>query len=73
MKIIILGANQIGCSLAETLANESNDITIVDPNNEKLRELKDQIDVGTIVGQASHPDVLARAGGEDADIIIAVT
>ena len=73
MKIIILGANQIGCSLAETLANESNDITIVDPNNEKLRELKDQIDVGTIVGQASHPDVLARAGGEDADMIIAVT
>ena len=44
MKIIILGANQIGCSLAETLTNESNDITIVDPDNEKLRELKDQID-----------------------------
>jgi len=73
MKIIILGANQIGCSLAETLTNESNDITIVDPDNEKLRELKDQIDVGTIVGRASHPDVLARAGGEDADMIIAVT
>ena len=73
MKIIILGANQIGCSLAETLANEANDITIIDLDNKKLRELKDQIDVGTVVGQPSHPDVLARAGSEDADMIIAVT
>lgn len=73
MKIIILGANQVGSTLAETLANEANDITVVDSDTEKLRELKDHIDIGTIAGQASHPDVLERAGGEDADMIIAVT
>jgi trk system potassium uptake protein TrkA len=73
MKIIILGANQVGCTLAETLANEANDITVVDADAEKLRELKDRIDIGTIPGEACHPDVLERAGGEDADMIIAVT
>jgi len=73
MKIIILGANQVGSTLAETLANEANDITVVDTDVAKLRELKDRIDIGTIEGMASHPDVLEQAGGEDADMIIAVT
>ncbi|MCB1672169.1 MAG: Trk system potassium transporter TrkA [Gammaproteobacteria bacterium] len=73
MKIIILGANQVGSTLAETLANERNDITVVDSDVNRLRELKDTIDIGTIAGMASHPDVLERAGGEDADMIIAVT
>jgi trk system potassium uptake protein TrkA len=73
MKIIILGANQVGSTLAETLANEANDITVVDSNTEKLHELKNHIDIGTIAGQPSLPDVLERAGGQDADMIIAVT
>jgi len=73
MKIIILGANQVGSTLAETLANEANDITVVDDDPERLRELKDLMDIGTITGHASHPDVLTRAGGEDADMMIAVT
>ncbi|GJM11990.1 MAG: Trk system potassium transport protein TrkA [Pseudohongiella sp.] len=73
MKIIILGANQVGSTLAETLANEANDITVVDSDTEKLRELKDHIDIGTVPGQPSLPDVLEKAGGQDADMIIAVT
>ncbi len=73
MKIIILGANQVGSTLAETLANEANDITVVDSDTEKLRELKDHIDIGTITGHPCLPDVLERAGGQDADMIIAVT
>ena len=73
MKIIILGANQVGSSLAETLANEANDITVVDTDMNRLRELKDRIDIGTVTGMASHPDVLERAGGKDADMLIAVT
>lgn len=73
MKIIILGANQVGSTLAETLANESNDITVVDSDTEKLRELKDHIDIGTVAGHESLPDVLEKAGGQDADMIIAVT
>ncbi len=73
MKIIILGANAVGSTLAETLANEANDITVVDADTEKLRELKDHIDIGTVTGHPCLPDVLERAGGQDADMIIAVT
>jgi trk system potassium uptake protein TrkA len=73
MKIIILGANQVGSALAETLANEANDITVVDADTERLRELKDHIDIGTVAGHPSLPDVLEKAGGQDADMIIAVT
>ena len=73
MKIIILGANQIGVTLAETLAKEANDITVVDPDPEKLRDLKDHLDIATTTGQSSYPDVLRSAGAQDADMLIAVT
>ncbi|MDT8398393.1 MAG: Trk system potassium transporter TrkA [Pseudomonadales bacterium] len=73
MKIIILGANQVGATLAENLAKEANDITVVDDDPGRLRELKDRLDIGTVVGQASYPDVLKHAGAQDADMLIAVT
>ncbi|MAM69974.1 MAG: Trk system potassium transporter TrkA [Gammaproteobacteria bacterium] len=73
MKIIILGANKVGASLAENLAKEDNDITVVDSNEVLLRELKDRLDIGTSQGQPSFPDVLANAGAKDADMLIAVT
>ncbi|MEW6354137.1 MAG: Trk system potassium transporter TrkA [Pseudomonadota bacterium] len=73
MKIIILGAGQVGSSVAENLVGEANDITIVDTDARRLQELQVRLDLRTLVGQASHPEVLLRAGAEDADIIIAVT
>lgn len=73
MKILILGAGQVGASVAGILAGEANDITIVDRDPVRLRELQDRLDLRTVVGYASHPEVLERAGGEDADIILAVT
>jgi len=73
MKIIILGAGQVGSSLAENLVSEDNDITIVDTNVAQLRSLQDRLDLRTVVGRASHPDILRNAGAEDADMIIAVT
>ncbi len=73
MKIIILGAGQVGGSLAENLASESIDITIVDTNAVRLRELQDRLDIRTITGHAAHPNILKRAGAEDADMLIAVT
>ncbi|MBK1645903.1 Trk system potassium transport protein TrkA [Thiocapsa imhoffii] len=73
MKIIILGAGQVGTSVAANLVSESNDITVVDHNPELLRELQDRFDLRTIDGHGAHPDVLQRAGAEDADMIIAVT
>ncbi len=73
MKIIILGAGQVGSSLAENLVSESNDITIVDTNDIVLRSLQDRLDLRTVTGVASYPEVLERAGADDADMIIAVT
>ncbi|WP_066959720.1 Trk system potassium transporter TrkA [Microbulbifer sp. Q7] len=73
MKIIILGAGQVGGSLAESLASERNDIVLVDSDEKTLRELRDRIDIGVVVGHASHPDILQEAGIEDADILVAVT
>lgn len=73
MKIIILGAGQVGGTLAANLSSEANDITVVDLNENALRELRDRIDIGVVAGHASHPSVLIRAGIEDADMLIAVT
>ena len=73
MKIIILGAGQVGSSLADHLSSEANDITVIDTDHARLGALQDRLDLRTIVGHASHPEVLARAGAEDADMVIAVT
>lgn len=73
MKIIILGAGQVGGTLAENLAGEENDITVVDTNAEKLHRLQDRMDIRTIVGKASYPSVLRQAGADEADMLIAVT
>jgi trk system potassium uptake protein TrkA len=73
MKIIILGAGQVGATLAQNLAIEANDITVVDHDETRLAELRDRLDIGVITGEACHPNVLIQAGVEDADMLIAVT
>ena len=73
MKIIILGAGQVGSSVAENLASEANDITVVDSDPTRLEDLRDHLDIRTVLGRGSHPEVLAQAGAEDADMILAVT
>jgi trk system potassium uptake protein TrkA len=73
MKIIILGAGQVGGSVAANLASEANDITVVDENPAVLQELQDRLDIRTVTGHASHPETLAQAGADDADMILAVT
>ena len=74
MKIIILGAGQVGGSLAEHLAREEkNDITIIDSDRLRIRELQDRLDIRTICGHASLPSNLRMAGAHDADMLIAVT
>ena len=73
MKIIILGAGQVGASVAANLASEANDITVVDEDATTLQDLQDRLDIRTVKGYASHPDILAQAGADDADMIIAVT
>ncbi len=73
MKIIILGAGQVGSSVAANLVSEDNDITLVDNNPAALQLISERYDLRTITGVASHPSVLAKAGAKDADMILAVT
>ncbi|MDE0156008.1 MAG: Trk system potassium transporter TrkA [Gammaproteobacteria bacterium] len=73
MKIIILGAGQVGSSVAANLCSEANDITVIDRNPAVLRNLQERLDLKTITGAASHPSTLEQAGASDADMIIAVT
>lgn len=74
MKILILGAGQVGSSAAYHLSREeANEVTIVDTRPDVLRDLQDRLDIRTVVGHAAYPEVLERAGASDADIIVALT
>ncbi|RMF20089.1 MAG: Trk system potassium transporter TrkA [Gammaproteobacteria bacterium] len=73
MKILILGAGQVGGTLAFHLASEQNDITVIDNDMERLRHLQDRIDIRTVNGPASHPSVMKQAGAQDTELLIAVT
>ncbi len=74
MKIVILGAGQVGRTAAYQLAREeANEVTVVDTNEEILRDLQDRLDIRTVAGNASYPSVLEAAGAPDADILVALT
>ena len=73
MRIIILGAGQVGSGMAHSLSREENDISVVDTDPERLRELQEKLDIRTVLGHASRPETLIRAGIEDAELLIALT
>ncbi|HEX7030826.1 MAG TPA: Trk system potassium transporter TrkA [Gammaproteobacteria bacterium] len=74
MRILILGAGQVGSTVAYSLAREeANDITVVDRNSELLQDLQERLDIRTVCGHASHPEVLHEAGADEADMVVAVT
>lgn len=73
MKVVICGAGQVGSNIARYLAGENNDVTLVDQSESLIQKLSDTLDVQAIVGHASSPAVLERAGAADADLLIAVT
>ncbi|MGD8772619.1 MAG: NAD-binding protein, partial [Gammaproteobacteria bacterium] len=74
MNILILGAGQVGSSAAYDLTrSEANEVTVVDVDGDRLRELQDRLDIRTVRGHAAHPQVMTSAGGADADIVIALT
>jgi len=73
MKIIILGAGQVGSSLVASLSGEKNDIVVVDFQADLLESLQSRYDISTVVGNAAHPAVLRRAGAATADMLIAAT
>lgn len=73
MKIIILGAGQVGQSLALNLVNEAHDVTLVDTDSGLLKGIQERADLRTVEGEASYPSVLESAGAADTDMIIALT
>src|SRR5690606_40382022 len=73
MKVIICGAGQVGFGIAERLAAEKNDVCVIDTRPDLIRAVRDTLDVRGIVGHGSYPDVLAEAGADEADMLIAVT
>lgn len=73
MQVIVCGAGQVGFNIARYLASESNDVTVIDMDPDRVKRITDSIDVRGLVGFASHPPVLQEAGAEDADMLIAVT
>jgi trk system potassium uptake protein TrkA len=73
MKVIVCGAGQVGFNIARHLANEQNDVTVIDRSEELINKVRNSLDVHALVGYASYPDMLESAGAEDADMIIAVT
>src|SRR6185312_16099956 len=74
MKILILGAGQVGRTVARHLSREeANEVTVVDVNEDVLRDLQDRLDIHTVVGNAAYPPVLEAAGAAEAEIVVALT
>ena len=73
MRVIVCGAGQVGSAIARHLATEGIDVTVIDASPEQARRVDESYDVRGMLGHASHPEVLERAGAQDADMLIAVT
>ncbi|OUS16698.1 Trk system potassium transport protein TrkA, partial [Rhodospirillales bacterium 47_12_T64] len=73
MKVVICGAGQVGFNIARYLASENADITVIDRDPALVSKITDSLDVKGVIGFASHPNILEKAGASDADMIIAVT
>ncbi|MGD8883435.1 MAG: NAD-binding protein, partial [Desulfobacterales bacterium] len=73
MKVIIVGAGEVGFHIASHLALENKDVVVIDKNSEAIRRVSDNLDVQTVVGSGSSPVILQEAGIQNAEIILAVT
>ena len=73
MKIIVCGAGEIGSNIAKQLVYEDNDVTIIDKSESRLRLLNKSVDLKSVCGKTTHPEILEKAGADEADMIIAVT
>ena len=73
MRVVICGAGKVGTSIAKHLVDQKNDVTVVDQSSDLISELRDKVDLKTVIGSASNPSILQAAGCEEADMLIAVT
>ncbi len=73
MKVIVCGAGQVGFNIAKHLADQQNDVSVIDRSVKLIRKISESLDVQALVGHGSDPDMLAKAGAADADLLVAVT
>ncbi len=73
MRVIIVGAGEVGFNVARRLSGESKEVVVIDKDSKALSKVSDTLDVQTILGSGSNPEILERAGVLDADIFLAVT
>jgi len=73
VRIIIIGAGEVGYNIADILSKEGNDVVIIDKNEGQLKTVSENLDVQVILGSGSSPHILREAGLDRSDMIVAVT
>jgi trk system potassium uptake protein TrkA len=73
MRVIIVGAGEVGFQIAKFLITENVDVVVIDKSKEKIKRISAELDVAVVEGQGGSPSVLKEAGAEEADILLAVT
>ncbi len=73
MKIIIIGAGEVGFHIASRLARENKDVVVIDRDQNAIRRVSENIDVQVLMGSGSNPVILEEAGIKEAEILLAVT
>ncbi len=73
MKIIIIGAGEVGFNIAQKLSEEAQDVILIDKDPEKIKRIADELDVQTLLGSGTSPKILRESGIKDADLLIAAT
>ncbi|MBW1804143.1 MAG: NAD-binding protein, partial [Deltaproteobacteria bacterium] len=73
VKIIIVGAGEVGFHIAQKLSEENQDVFLIEKDQEKIRRINEELDVQAILGSGTSPKVLKASGIENADILVAAT
>ncbi|MCB0990509.1 MAG: Trk system potassium transporter TrkA [Acidimicrobiales bacterium] len=73
MRIIVVGAGEVGSYVAHRLSREGHDVVVIDRSRRRLREIDDELDVMTVLGSGSSPVVLSEAGLAKTDLVAALT
>ena len=67
MKVIVCGAGRVGSTIARYLAQDDNEVVVIDTNADRLADLETSLDIQTITGFSSYPSVLERANAAAAE------
>jgi trk system potassium uptake protein TrkA len=73
MRVVIVGAGEVGYQIAKVLTAEDVEVVVVDKSKEQLKRIAAETDVAVVVGEGGVPSVLEEAGAKEADILVAVT